>query len=132
MLEEFSGNGEGQQLLRDIVKQDPEVVKNIIGQRYVTKPSEIHNPNELMREYLQESSNLNKLIGQKESALKDFAKQQNITLEQKMKAEKELANMKAGKTRQKNILKYGAMGAGAYGAYKWLPKLYNEITGGNQ
>lgn len=61
-------NQEGMPLVREIVKQDPEILRNVIGQRYFAKPKEIHNPNETMREYLDEMPELKQLLEQRQNA----------------------------------------------------------------
>lgn len=59
---------EGMPLVREIVKQDPELLRNVVGQRYFAKPKELHNPNETMREYLDEMPDLKQLLSEKQNA----------------------------------------------------------------
>lgn len=118
MVNEFSGNGDSQTLLRDIVKQDPEMVRNIIGQRYQIKPNEVHQPNELMQEYLDELPDVKSLLTRKESILKKIASQKNITLAEKIKAETELKSLMKRKEIAKSIgLNIGYL-LGGYGVYR--------------
>lgn len=114
MAKEFSGGGKSQELLRSIVKQDPELLRNVIGQRYALKPNEIHRPDEIMREYLNETPELQRLTSSKEKILKDIAKRKDISLENKVKTEKELDRLLSKKEKGKNALKaagYTALGA---------------------
>jgi hypothetical protein len=71
-------NEPGMPLVRQIIKDDPNLLRNIIGQRYVAKPSELYQPNALMREYLNEDPNLQRLIQHRNEAnnLMDTAKGQ--------------------------------------------------------
>lgn len=60
---------EGMPLLREIVKQDPELLRNVVGQRYFSGKSgheTVHNPNEMTREYLDEMPELKQLLSQRE------------------------------------------------------------------
>jgi hypothetical protein len=59
---------EGMPLVRELVKQDPEILRNVVGQRYFSKPEELHNPNELMREYLGEIPQLQRMLEEKQNA----------------------------------------------------------------
>lgn len=54
--------GVGQQLLRDLVKNDPELVKQVLGQRYASKPGELFNPNATLSEYLEMSPETKQLL----------------------------------------------------------------------
>lgn len=84
-------NQEGMPLVRDIVKQDPELMRNIIGQRYFsgkTGREAIHNPNEMVREYLDEMPQLKRLLNERQTAQEalDQAKE-NAKMAQQQHAE---------------------------------------------
>lgn len=66
IIKSLRTNQEGMPLVREIVKQDPELLRNVVGQRYFQKPNQIHNPNEMMREYLDEMPQLKQLLSQRE------------------------------------------------------------------
>lgn len=68
IIKSLRTNEEGMPLVRELVKQDPEILRNVIGQRYFSKPEELHNPNELMREYLGEVPQLQRLLNEKQTA----------------------------------------------------------------
>lgn len=91
IAKELSGREPGQALMRDIAKSDPEVLRNIVGQRYAVKPNEIHNPNELMREYTNEMPDLQKLLDTrnraKESILSSKQHLENTQKQQKYQTE---------------------------------------------
>ena len=94
IIKSLRTNEEGMPLVRELVKQDPEILRNVIGQRYFSKPEELHNPNELMREYLGEVPQLKRLLNEKQTA--------NTALEQSR------ANAKAAQEQHKAILKRSA------------------------
>jgi uncharacterized coiled-coil DUF342 family protein len=68
IIKSLRTNEEGMPLVREIVKQDPEILRNVIGQRYFAKPEELHNPTELMREYLGEVPQLQRLLNERQTA----------------------------------------------------------------
>ncbi len=71
IIKSLRTNEEGMPLVREIVKQDPELLRNIIGQRYFSGKAgrqSIHMPNEMTREYLDEMPDLKQLLSQRESA----------------------------------------------------------------
>jgi len=68
IVEAASSSEDAMPLVREIIKQDPELLRDIIGERYFDKPSEVHNPGQLMREYLPEMPELNNLLKQHEQA----------------------------------------------------------------
>ena len=81
-------NEEGMPLVRELVKQDPEILRNVIGQRYFAKPEELHAPNELMREYLGEMPQLQRMLGEHQAASEVLAKsRENAKAAQQQHAE---------------------------------------------
>ncbi len=68
IIKSLRTNEEGMPLVRELVKQDPEILRNVIGQRYFAKPEEVHNPTELMREYLGEVPQLQRLLNERQTA----------------------------------------------------------------
>ena len=87
----------GMPMMREIIKRDPELVRNIVGQRYKINPSEVHNPDAMMREYLDEMPEFKKLLTQKEKTLTETVKKKNISLAEKVKAEEALKNIRKQK-----------------------------------
>lgn len=67
MADQLSGSEIGQELLRDIVKENPEMIKHIVGQQY-KKPSSVHNPNEILEEYTKELPQLNDMLEGKKAS----------------------------------------------------------------
>jgi hypothetical protein len=115
IIKDLRTNEPGMSVLREMVKDDPEILRNIIGQRYKIKPSEIHSPNEIMREYLDKMPEFRDLIAKKESALAKHAKRKDITLKEKIRAEKELKEIMQAKAKAKSNLKTAGwvVGSGA-------------------
>jgi hypothetical protein len=95
-IEDLAGNGEGQELMREIVKQDPELLRNIIGQRYSANASKIHHLDENTAEYLSEMPELQRIMKENLQAVKSKLEEVNkhkelrkISLKEKMNAENE-------------------------------------------
>jgi len=108
IMKDLRTNEPGMGFLRDMVKEDPELLRNIVGQRYKLKPGEVHSPDEIMREYLDKMPEFTNLISKKESALAKYAKRKDITLKEKMRAEKELKEIMESKAKAKSKLKKAA------------------------
>ncbi len=53
IIKSLRGKGSGQEIIRNIIKNDPELTKQALGQRYANNPSKIHDYNELSSEYLE-------------------------------------------------------------------------------
>lgn len=53
IMKALRGNGPGQEIIRKIIKEDPELLRNIIGQRYANNPAKLHEFDELTHEYTQ-------------------------------------------------------------------------------
>lgn len=64
MIKSLRGTDKGNVILRNIVKNDPELLKNVVGQRYAIKPSEVLNPNDRMKEYSDLMTDMNQLRDQ--------------------------------------------------------------------
>lgn len=101
IIHDLRTNEEGMPLVRELVKQDPELLRNAIGQRYFSKPDEVHYPNETMREYLGEMPQLQRLLNEKQntnSALEQsrsnakVAQQQHADLVKRHAESKKLEN----------------------------------------
>ncbi len=120
----------GMPLVREMIKQDPEALRNLVGQRYKINPAEIHSPNAMMREYIDEMPEFKKLIQQKESVLEKTASKKNISLKEKLDAEKALKDIrKQRKSAQKKIITGGAIGLGSAiptGTHKLMNLLSGE------
>lgn len=125
IIKDLRTNESGMDVLRGIVKQDPEILRNIVGQRYMAKPSSIHAPNELTREFLDEMPEFKNLLARREDALKRAAEREDITLKQKIDVENKLKEIKEAKA--KNIKKLW-MGGTGIGAAIGIPYGYGKIS----
>lgn len=76
---ELAGNEPGQALLRQLANNNPEIQRNIIGQKYHKgKPELVHDPDERLREYTNNMPELNQLLNQREQALSSVQEAQQI------------------------------------------------------
>jgi len=71
MIGSMRGNVSGMDIIKNIIKSDPQALKHVIGQRYEKiSPSKIYNPNELTREYLAHVPDIQKMIENRNEALR--------------------------------------------------------------
>jgi len=138
MISELSGEQSGQPLLRELVKQDPESLNNVLGQSYKKNPNSLMNPDESTLEYLNEKPDIQSLLEQKRNAhelqqnkymqdLQDYASRKDISLEKKIKAQDALKEARQNQTFNRKYL--GLIGAGAVGVPmigKYVAKLINR------
>jgi len=54
--------GSGLEIIRNNIMSDSQAVKHVIGQRYDVSPASVHNPNELMREFMKLDPHVAKLV----------------------------------------------------------------------
>jgi len=86
--------GKGQQLVRDIIKNDPELVKNVLGQRPI---KELIKPNSVTKEYLDLHPEVKNWVDLHKNTLESVEKtKQNIKLAEKQHTEA-LANHQEAK-----------------------------------
>ena len=143
-IKELGGTGKGQELMREIVKQDPELLRNIVGQRYAAKPSALLDIDEATAEYLYEMPELKKIINdfskQYETKLKSVnahKEQKKISLKEKMTLENEAKNLKL-KLKQiekdkskiwKHAKTAGKITAGVVIGTPFVKSMFKKITG---
>lgn len=87
----------GNELIKAHIKQNPELLKNIIGQRYAATPKKVHKPNAVMQEYINSHPETKALIEQRNKsfeAVKESKK--NIETSEKIHAEQK-ENLKEAK-----------------------------------
>lgn len=53
IIKSLRGNGPGQEIIRNIIKNDPDLLRNVVGQRYAQNPEKLHEFDELTHEYTQ-------------------------------------------------------------------------------
>ncbi len=110
IVDAIGSNEPGMPLVRELVKQDPQLLRNVVGQRYAVNSEEVLNPHAGMREFTNEMPELNKLLQQHqtasqnvENALENYAKRKDISLKNKIQAEKELNEMKKSRSKARYI-----------------------------
>ena len=52
LIYNLRGNGSGQEIIRNIIKKNPTLVRSILGQRYADKPANIHEFDQLAQEFI--------------------------------------------------------------------------------
>jgi hypothetical protein len=91
----------GSQILKDIIKNDPELLQNVIGERFAGKPGALHEWDEAAHEYIQHLPELQKMRQQ------HFEAQQNVSRSkmnlEKAKNEHKLEREEAAKKDQERI-----------------------------
>jgi hypothetical protein len=53
LIYNLRGNGPGQEIIRNIIKKNPTLVRSILGQRYADKPANIHEFDQLAQEFIE-------------------------------------------------------------------------------
>lgn len=53
IMKALRGSGPGQEIIRKIIKSDPLLLRNIVGQRYANNPAKLHEFDQLTHEYSQ-------------------------------------------------------------------------------
>lgn len=90
IINEVRGTGEGQELLREMIKSDPEILKNVVGQRYANNPKKLQEFDELSHEFIEKMPELQKLRNLHNETLKiknineknlDLAKEKSEAME---------------------------------------------------
>ncbi len=69
IINQVRGTGEGQEILRGMIKSDPEILKNVVGQRYAGNPKKLQEFDELSHEFIKEMPELQQLRGAHKEAL---------------------------------------------------------------
>lgn len=109
MIREFRGDAPGNQLIREFAKRNPELAKNMLGQRYAKKPHDlISDVNEGAQQYvdalpdlqslvkrMQESAEHQQRATQRTDELQDRVKSVKESLSKEAKQQKEARNARA-------------------------------------
>lgn len=69
IINQLRGTGEGQDILRQMIKSNPETLKNVVGQRYAHQPKKLQQFDELSHEYIEQMPELKEQIAQHRQAL---------------------------------------------------------------
>lgn len=106
IVKQLRGTDPGNVLLRKIIQNDPEANRNVIGQRYQAKPSEVHQPNANMQEYLNAAPDIQEKLANHAQATQDV----DEAVEAKKQAEATHQNaLSQNAERQKNEDKRAAL-----------------------
>ncbi len=99
IIKDLRGTGTGASQLREIIQNDPEALRNALGQRYAANPQNIHNANDLVQDYIDKSPDLNSFID-KHSDLTEKLNQSVSNLENMKKTQASARNtlLTGGKT----------------------------------
>lgn len=129
-IADLEGFGEGNELVRELIKQDPELLRNIVGQRYAAKPEGLKDISEASAEYLYEMPELKKIMAEHETKINNQLEKVNelknkkeITLKQKIDYEnkaKELKNRLRRINADKAKIWRGTKRAAKYGTALYL------------
>ena len=68
-----------QQALRNIVKNDPDLLRNVVGQKFAGKPEKLHTANEPAQEYINQMPELQNMLSQHKAATEKLEAAKNIT-----------------------------------------------------
>jgi len=90
IINQVRGTGEGQEILRNMIKSDPEILKNVVGQRYASNPKKLQAFDELSHEFIKEMPELQQLRAAHKEALqtKKMNEESLVTAKEKAKAMK--------------------------------------------
>jgi hypothetical protein len=156
-MKALRGSGEGMSQLREIIKSDPELLRNVVGQRFSKNPAALHDIGELEQEYVGKMPELQDLLSKHSSHMSNIEKAEGqlksvknieqvkvidkqieklvqasrnvkLSLKEKMKLENQLKELKQQKKSAQKKLKYGVGAAiGIYGGPPLLHKLSSMI-----
>jgi len=105
IIHQLRGTGEGQELLREMVKSNPVALKNVLGQRYSKAPQKLQEFNELSHEYIESHPELKEQILRHNEALKEIKHHEENVSKAEIKAEemqKEALRVKKGFEEEKS------------------------------
>lgn len=122
IAKELAGEGHSKNLLRNLIKQDEESVRNVLGQQYAKNPKSLHNPNEIVQDYMNELPEIKDILDSKVNELKNMVARKNISLREKIKLEAELEKLKRKKSKDIAFTAGGLTVLGAPTALKYLFK----------
>lgn len=69
IMKKLRGRDPGDAIMRNIIQSDPEILKNVIGQRYAANPANLANAGELENEYIQQLPELGNMMENRQRAV---------------------------------------------------------------
>jgi chromosome segregation ATPase len=91
IIKSLRGTNSGNVIIRNIIKNDPELLQTVVGQRYSIKPSEILNPTNRIKEYTDLMPEMNQLRDQHLAAKEAFSNSKEA-LDNAINAHKEITS----------------------------------------
>jgi hypothetical protein len=84
ILEKISGKQKGNNILREMIGQDPELSRLALGHSYAENPANLFKPNQAIEPYIQANPQVSQLLGQQRQALSNLetAKQNEMIVSQ--------------------------------------------------
>ena len=74
IMKTLRGTDPGDVIMRNIIKNDPELLKNVLGQRFAEKPSALHTAGELEQEYIKHAPELQQKMQNHKQAVEHLPK----------------------------------------------------------
>lgn len=157
MMRSLRGTEPGDIIIRNIIKNNPEALKNITGQRFAKTPHKLHEAGELEQEYLEHMPELQQMISRHKIAgnqaksskieiqrlqlenkiekfnkniksLEEQAKRKDISLKERDRVGRQLDEERKAKQSARTKLKYiGAIGLSATGI-PLASKIFRGLT----
>lgn len=115
IMNKLRGTDQGDVIMKNIIKGNPEILKNVVGQRYAEKPHELQNAGELENEYINQLPELKNMVSERSThegnlnqakeniknavlRKKEIEAQHKKAVSEKAKAEKEKTKLESAKT----------------------------------
>jgi vacuolar-type H+-ATPase subunit I/STV1 len=64
IMKELRGTGVGMQELKDIIKGDQELLRNVVGQKFANAPHKLHEIGDLEKEYVNQMPELKQMLAE--------------------------------------------------------------------
>jgi hypothetical protein len=115
MINYLRGTRSGNAIIDELIKQDPELQRLIVGQSHAAKPENLLKPNELTQKYVDLNPHIKRLIQHQQNAVADLATGKEVGKERLAEAlermQREKSALQKTEKRQKsfnNKLRYAA------------------------
>jgi chromosome segregation ATPase len=94
IINSLRGNNKGNLIIKEAIKNNPETLKNVVGQRFAHKPHELQNAGELAQEYMGQMPELQQMVEQHQGAQR-AAERSKQAFDQAEKAHAEITKREA-------------------------------------
>ena len=113
IMKDLRGHGKAEGILNKIASQDPEILKNLLGQKFADKPMDLLNPNKTQQRYINQVPELKTMIGNLSKSLKNHARAVEETQRRQQEAarveEAYKEDVKAEKDRKAALKEYSEL-----------------------